>query len=250
MDSVLPLLSRDSAILAALSRTDSAVWCFLPLSDDFPAGCSAEFIVQWGPLLSDNGDVAIQNISAAMIRQALWRFGVDPMTFPEIEPHPLGDLQSPILITRNDGVKLEALIALITAPDGKRIGHLLRFRRPAENIMTDAILREVAQAQQRLAELSPREQEILSLVYQGQTNKAISRGTGISEKTVEKHRSRIMQKLRLTCHAALYRLVSRALLFTDRDPSGATDDAAIDEPESRNIQTPHMFRFSDRIHRQ
>lgn len=250
MDSVLPLLSRDSAILAALSRTDSAVWCFLPLSDDFPAGCSAEFIVQWGPLFSDSGDVSIQNISAAMIRQALWRFGVDPMTFPQIEPHQLRDLLSPILITRNDGMKLEAFVTVITAPDGKRIGHLLRFRRPAETSMTDAILREVAQAQQRLAELSPREQEILSLVYQGQTNKSISRGTGISEKTVEKHRSRIMQKLRLTCHAALYRLVSRALLFSDRDPSGATDDNAIHEPDSGSIAAPYMFRFNDRIRRQ
>lgn len=247
MDSVLPHLSRDSAILAALSRTDSAVWCFLPLSDDFPAGCSAEFIVQWGPLLSESGDVSIQNISAAMIRQALWRFGVDPMTFPEIEPHQLRDLRSPILITRNDGMKLEAFVTLITAPDGQRIGHLLRYRRPAETSMTDTILREVAQAQQRLAGLSPREQEILSLVYQGQTNKAISRGTGISEKTVEKHRSRIMQKLQLTSHAALYRLVSRALLFSDRDPSGAPDDAAIHAAKNGSIPTPHMFRFSDRI---
>ena len=102
----------------------------------------------------------------------------------------------------------------------------------------------------RRAGLSPREQEILSLVYQGQTNKAISRGTGISEKTVEKHRSRIMQKLQLTSHAALYRLVSRALLFSDRDPSGATDDAAIHAAKNGSIPTPHMFRFSDRIRQQ
>lgn len=169
------------------------------------------------------------------------------MTFPEIEPQHLRDLLSPILITRNDGKKLEAFVTVITAPDGNWIGHLLRFRRPAESSVTDAILREVAQAQQRLAGLSPREQEILSLVYQGQTNKAISRGTGISEKTVEKHRSRIMQKLRLTCHAALYRLVSRALLFSDRDSSDATDDTTIHDADSGSIPTPHMFRFSDRI---
>jgi DNA-binding NarL/FixJ family response regulator len=42
--------------------------------------------------------------------------------------------------------------------------------------------------------LSPREQEVLKLVVAGQTNKAIGRNLGISEKTVEKHLGSIFTK--------------------------------------------------------
>lgn len=250
MDSVPQLLSRDSAILAALSQTDPSVWCFLPLSDDLPASCSSEFNVQWGPMPSDAGVDSVRNTSAAMIRQALGQFGIAPQAFQGIEQEYQPGPASPIRIERVDGVKLDAFVSVITEPDGTKIGHLLRFRPPAETTITEAILSEVTEAQERLAALSPRETEVLSLVYQGRTNKAISSATGTSEKTVEKHRSRIMKKLGLTCHAALYRLVSRALLFSDRDPSGAMNDVATHAENSGSIPTPHLFRLSDRIRRE
>jgi DNA-binding NarL/FixJ family response regulator len=51
---------------------------------------------------------------------------------------------------------------------------------------------------------------VLSLLYDGKTNKAIAFITGISEKTVEKHRARIMLKLNVNSTAELIRLVCYA----------------------------------------
>jgi RNA polymerase sigma factor (sigma-70 family) len=43
--------------------------------------------------------------------------------------------------------------------------------------------------------LTPRENQIMQRVVDGQTNKAIARDLGISQRTVEKHRQRVMNKL-------------------------------------------------------
>jgi DNA-binding NarL/FixJ family response regulator len=84
-----------------------------------------------------------------------------------------------------------------------------------ESGFLNALLQGVEQARQLLLMLSPRESEILGLVYVGRTNKAISISTSISEKTVEKHRARIMQKLSLASTAELIQLVTRARLIDD-----------------------------------
>jgi len=63
-------------------------------------------------------------------------------------------------------------------------------------------------------EITPREHEVLRLIVQGETNRSIARTLGISEKTVEKHRSSLMAKLNvhnmagLICAAIKNRLVS------------------------------------------
>lgn len=46
-----------------------------------------------------------------------------------------------------------------------------------------------------LQQLTSREHEVLQLVVRGETNRSIARKLGISEKTVEKHRSSMMAKL-------------------------------------------------------
>src|ERR1700678_336046 len=48
----------------------------------------------------------------------------------------------------------------------------------------------------RIADLTPRELEVGSLVVQGRSNKAIASALDVSERTVEVHRSRVMSKLR------------------------------------------------------
>jgi len=56
-----------------------------------------------------------------------------------------------------------------------------------------------------LARLSPREREVLQLVAEGDANKQVAAELGISIKTVEKHRHRIMEKLQLHHTAGLTR---------------------------------------------
>ena len=59
----------------------------------------------------------------------------------------------------------------------------------------------------RLACLTPREREVLDLVLAGLLNKEIALRLAISQRTVELHRSRIMQKLHAESAAALARQV-------------------------------------------
>lgn len=58
----------------------------------------------------------------------------------------------------------------------------------------------------RLASLSAREREVLSCVVDGKLNKQIADILDISIKTVEVHRSRVMEKMRVTTVAELVRL--------------------------------------------
>ena len=55
----------------------------------------------------------------------------------------------------------------------------------------------------RLNSLSPREHEVLDLVVAGKPNKVIAHQLGISEKTVEAHRARVMTKMQAKSFADL-----------------------------------------------
>ncbi|MEZ5651731.1 MAG: LuxR C-terminal-related transcriptional regulator [Burkholderiaceae bacterium] len=59
----------------------------------------------------------------------------------------------------------------------------------------------------RLGRLTPREREVLELVVDGQQNKQIADRLGISIKTVELHRSRVMQKMQAGSVIALVRMM-------------------------------------------
>jgi DNA-binding NarL/FixJ family response regulator len=54
-------------------------------------------------------------------------------------------------------------------------------------------------------DLTPREMEVLQLIAEGEANKQIATELGISIKTVEKHRSHLMQKLAIHDTAGLTR---------------------------------------------
>jgi DNA-binding CsgD family transcriptional regulator len=57
--------------------------------------------------------------------------------------------------------------------------------------------------------LSPRERQVLQLIAEGQTTKEIASLLGISVKTAESHRSRIMDKLGIHEIAGLVRYAIR-----------------------------------------
>lgn len=60
---------------------------------------------------------------------------------------------------------------------------------------------------QRLSHLTPREHEVLDLVAQGKPNKVIAADLGVSQRTVEIHRSRVMEKMHARSLAQLVRMV-------------------------------------------
>jgi FixJ family two-component response regulator len=66
---------------------------------------------------------------------------------------------------------------------------------------------ERAAMRARLATLSPREREVLEAVVAGRANKRIAAALGISIKTVEVHRARVMDKMGASSIAELVRLV-------------------------------------------
>jgi DNA-binding NarL/FixJ family response regulator len=66
---------------------------------------------------------------------------------------------------------------------------------------------ELEQRRSRLDSLTPREVEVLVLVARGKTNRGIADQLGISPRTVETHRERVMGKLRIRSVAGLTRFV-------------------------------------------
>ena len=69
--------------------------------------------------------------------------------------------------------------------------------------------KESSEQASRLAALTPREREILTHVVAGKSNKMIAATLGISQRTVEVHRARVMQKTRVDSLAELVRFVER-----------------------------------------
>ncbi|GAB0150223.1 MULTISPECIES: response regulator transcription factor [Marichromatium] len=63
-----------------------------------------------------------------------------------------------------------------------------------------------AQIAMRLAELTPREHEVMAMVTDGKSNKEIAAALGVSAKTVEAHRARVMEKMRAGSLAELVRM--------------------------------------------
>ncbi|MHC4867779.1 MAG: response regulator transcription factor, partial [Planctomycetota bacterium] len=64
--------------------------------------------------------------------------------------------------------------------------------------------------------LSPREREVLRLIVESYTNKAIAETMNLSIKTVEKHRANLMTKLNVQDLMGLIRIaVKHGLLFFD-----------------------------------
>ena len=62
-------------------------------------------------------------------------------------------------------------------------------------------------ARERLDSLTPREREILMLVTQGKPNKVMAADLGVSQRTVEIHRARVMEKMGVSSLAQLVRIV-------------------------------------------
>src|SRR5688572_14769304 len=75
----------------------------------------------------------------------------------------------------------------------------------------DRVTREELRKQTRIRErwetLTPREREVLTLMTQGKLNKIMAADLGVSQRTVEIHRGRVMEKMTAGSLAQLVRMV-------------------------------------------
>jgi two-component system response regulator FixJ len=72
--------------------------------------------------------------------------------------------------------------------------------------------RDTTEAAQRIALLSPREREVLDALVAGRPNKVIASDLGISVRTVEVHRARMMERLGVRQFAEAIRLAVMATM--------------------------------------
>ncbi len=78
----------------------------------------------------------------------------------------------------------------------------------AESVEADGVRVKDDEITSRINLLTPRERQVMDLVVAGETNKGVARRLDISEKTVEIHRARTMEKMRAKSLAELVKMVS------------------------------------------
>ena len=72
-----------------------------------------------------------------------------------------------------------------------------------------ALIRDFIERGEQPQELTPREQEVVKLIAEAHTNKSIAEILHLSEKTVESHRARVLQKLGMRDRVELVRYAIR-----------------------------------------
>jgi FixJ family two-component response regulator len=70
-----------------------------------------------------------------------------------------------------------------------------------------ALLKERSVIRAHLDSLTPREREVLTMVTSGKPNKVMASDLGVSQRTVEIHRARVMEKMGASSLAQLVRMV-------------------------------------------
>ncbi|HSC14784.1 MAG TPA: LuxR C-terminal-related transcriptional regulator, partial [Gammaproteobacteria bacterium] len=78
----------------------------------------------------------------------------------------------------------------------------------------------------RIALLTPREREVMERVVRGQANRVIAMDLGVSQRTVELHRARVMRKLRMRAVAELVHAVDRIGGVTNAESTAAPPGTA------------------------
>jgi DNA-binding NarL/FixJ family response regulator len=121
-----------------------------------------------------------------------------------------------------------AMRLLETHPE--QVGYLLKERVFSASVLVDAVRRvhegETVvdptivstlfgrrRREDPVTQLSPRERDVLALVAEGLSNKAIAERLFVAERTVEAHVTQIFLKLHLNEHAASHRRVLAVLAF-------------------------------------
>jgi DNA-binding CsgD family transcriptional regulator len=221
------------SLVEAICDGDTSAWCFFPVSIEMPAWCSRPFRSLWNlPPIATDAEPTFQIEGLADAWQ-ITNVSAEAF-FERIAGHRI-DVPDRLQLFRHGEDTIELTIECVfNKSNGMIFGHLIRCRLLAGASLIDTILRQIMEARRKTESLSNREQEILNLVYEGRTNKAISIVTGISEKTVEKHRARIMLKLGLKSTTMMIRTITLARLLPE--------STSASEPETSSVKSRNLNR--------
>ena len=194
-----------------------------------------------GGTLSDHGtaylvedDAGVRHSLAFLLETAgftVWPYASAQALLDGGVPHGPGCVITDVRLPDIDGLELQqrlaragcALPVIIITGHGDvpmavralKAGAVDFLEKPfAEDALLDAVRRAIATSQaahaanMRLARLTAREREVLDALVAGRANKEIARDLGISPRTVEVHRARVLEKMGV---AGLPELVHAAL---------------------------------------
>jgi FixJ family two-component response regulator len=158
-------------------------------------------------------DVRMPEMTGMELQQQLIRRGIaTPIVF--ISGH--GDIPMAVRAVQAGALDFlekpfseEALLACITR--ALEVDKALRTRTATEHEMAA-----------RLAQLTPREREVLDLLVEGAVNKIIARKLDLSTRTVEIHRARVLSKMGVQNVAQLARIMTAFESTPIRDIAGGT----------------------------
>jgi FixJ family two-component response regulator len=140
-----------------------------------------------------------------------------------------GTTDAPTIV---DAMKAGAIDFLIKPVDGNALLAALTVAIERQKKLHQKQV-ELANIKHRLAQLTPREAEVLRHVIAGRLNKQIAWTLGTVEKTIKVHRGRIMEKMAVRSIAELVRLTEQMGIAPCEEEYGQTGEALIGDIGSR-----------------
>ena len=107
-------------------------------------------------------------------------------------------------------------------PDVQRFVSAIREVAAGGSVLDPAVVAQVLDRRSRRDTLTPREREVLSLMAQGRSNRAIAESAFLSERAVERHVTAIFDKLRLPRGSGTHRRVMAVLAHLNASPAAPT----------------------------
>lgn len=140
-----------------------------------------------------------------------------------------GTTDAPTIV---DAMKAGAIDFLIKPVDGNALLAALTVAIERQKKLHQKQV-ELANIKHRLAQLTPREAEVLRHVIAGRLNKQIAWTLGTVEKTIKVHRGRIMEKMAVRSIAELVRLTEQIGIAPCEEEFGQTGETLIGDIGSR-----------------
>ena len=182
-DAIATLMEADDTACESYANPDA----FLRAAADWPSARSGCLVL----------DIRMPRMSGLDLQDELGARGID---LPIVFITGYGDVPSAVRAMKGGAV--DFLSKPFTAQAlSSRVGDALRMDAQRRKVRSDS-----AAVRARAADLSPRELEVFNRVAAGQANKVVAMDLGISERTVEIHRSHAMKKMGARNLASLVRM--------------------------------------------